>query len=261
MKISVITPSFNQGHLIEKTIKSVVQQEHSDLEYIVMDGKSSDNTLEVLKKYEKQLTWVSEIDDGQSDAINKGIRKASGDIVCYLNSDDTFEPGALKEVARFFENNPEVMWAYGKCKIINLDDVEIRKPITIYKNLLLRRYSYKKLLAENFISQPSTFWRMQVHQELGYFDENEHYVMDYEFWCRLGSKFDAGVINSYLANFRMYSTSKSGSLKNPQFDDELRVAKIYAGDRKMIIMLHSINRLKIVYSYKIMNLIKNMISK
>lgn len=251
-KISIVTPSYNQAQFIERTIQSILDQDYPNLEYIVMDGGSTDGTVDILKKYSDQIKWKSEKDGGQSEAINKGLRMATGDIVAFLNSDDTYEPGAFIKVAEFFENHPDIKWAYGKCKIVNENDVEIRKPITWYKNLLLRRYTYRKLLTENFISQPATFWRREIHKDIGYINEQEHFTMDYEFWLRIGKKYPAGVINDYLANFRMYDTSKSGSLSNPQFKDELRIAKSFSDGAQLPIFLHKINYFKIVWTYKLM---------
>jgi glycosyltransferase involved in cell wall biosynthesis len=256
MKISVITPSFNQAAFIERTILSVLEQNYPDLEYIVMDGGSTDGTLEILKKYADKIIWQSEKDNGQSDAINKGLKIATGEILAYLNSDDTYAPGALQKVADFFANNPDKSWVYGKCKIINEKDAEIRKPITAYKNWLLKNYSYPKLLSENFISQPATFWKRGIHAKLGFFDENEHFCMDYEFWLRIGQKYSAGVINNYLANFRYYSLSKSGSVNKKQFQDELRLAKKYGDDHPLSIFLHKLNYYKITGIYWLLNLVK-----
>jgi glycosyltransferase involved in cell wall biosynthesis len=252
VKLTIVTPSYNQAPYIERTIASVLDQGYPDLEYIVMDGGSTDGTLEILKKYSGQLIWRSEKDGGQSDAINKGLRMASGDVVAFLNSDDTYEAGALRTVEAYFVENPDMQWAYGKCRIIDERDREIRRPITWYKNLLLRTYSYKKLLAENFISQPATFWRRQLHDDLGYLNEDEHYVMDYEFWLRLGQRYPAGVIADYLANFRMYDASKSGSLSNPQFSDELRIAQRFSNGARLPILLHRVNYHKIVWTYGLM---------
>lgn len=257
MKISIITPSYNHAHFIERTINSILDQNYPNLEYIVMDGGSKDGTVDILKKYGKKIIWKSEKDKGQSDAINKGLKLATGDIVAFLNSDDTYEPGSLQRVADFFKHNPSIMWAYGKCRIVNEHDQEIRKPITFYKNLLLKKYSYNKLLSENFISQPATFWRRKLHKEIGYIDEDEHYTMDYEFWLRIGQKYPAGAIDAYLANFRMYDTSKSGSLANPQFKDELRIAKKYS-TASWPIMLHQLNYFKIVGTYKLMALVRQI---
>jgi len=256
MKISIITPSFNQAKYIERTIKSVLNQNYSHLEYIIIDGGSTDGTVEILKKYSDRIIWKSEKDKGQSDAINKGLKIATGNIVAYLNSDDTYEIGTLKKVADFFANNPDKKWVYGKCRIINEDDKEIRKPITAYKNWLLKKYSYSKLLSENFISQPATFWRREVLDEIGYLNENEHFCMDYEFWLRIGQKYPVGVINDYLANFRYYSNSKSGSVNKKQFQDELRLAQKYGTDYPLAIFWHKVNYYKIVAIYQILNFLK-----
>lgn len=254
MRISVITPSYNQAQFIERTIKSVLNQHYPELEYIIMDGGSTDGTVEILKKYSDRIIWKSEKDSGQSDAINKGLRIATGDIVTYLNSDDTYAPGAFEQVIRFFQENPDKKWVYGKCKIIDENDQEIRKPITLYKNILLRKYRYSKLLSENFISQPATFWKREVHTEMGFLDENEHYCMDYEFWLRIGQKYPAGVINNYLANFRYHTDSKSGGVNKKQFQDELRIAKKYSRNNFISIGLHFVNYWKIISIYRIMSI-------
>jgi glycosyltransferase involved in cell wall biosynthesis len=255
MKISVITPSFNQAQFIERTVQSVLSQDYPNVEYIVMDGGSTDGTIEVLKKYSDKIIWKSEKDNGQSDAINKGLKIATGDIVAYLNSDDTYEPGALKKVADFFENHQEKKWVLGKCRIINANDQEIRKPITFYKNLFLKRYSYGKLLAENFICQPAVFWKRELLNEIGYLNENEHFCMDYEYWLRIGKAYEPGFIDDNLANFRYYSTSKSGSVNKKQFADELRIAKKYAQGRIFPIVLHKINYYKITLIYALIRIL------
>lgn len=252
MKFSIVTPSFNSGRFIERTIRSVLDQGYPDLEYLVIDGGSTDDTLEILKRYGDRVWWLSEPDSGQPEAINKGLRRATGDVVAFLNADDIYEPRALVRVAEYFAEHPEVKWAYGKCRIIDENDREIRRPITLYKNLLLRRYSYRKLLTENFISQPATFWRREAHDEVGFINEAEHYAMDYEFWLRLGQRYPAGVIPHYLAAFRMYDTSKSGSLANPQFEDELRIARAFSNGARWPIALHRLNYHKIVWTYRAM---------
>ncbi len=261
MKISIITPSFNQAQFIERTIQSVLAQNYPNLEYIVIDGGSTDGTVEILKKYADRIIWKSEKDRGQSDAINKGLKLATGDIVAYLNSDDTYEPKTLQKVADYFSNPPAggqtAKWAYGKCKIIDETDQEIRKPITWYKNFLLKKYSYSKLLSENFISQPAVFWKREIHSELGFFNENEHFCMDYEFWLKIGQRYPAGVINDYLANFRYYSNSKSGSVNKKQFRDELRLARKFGANHPLSIFLHKINYYKITGIYWFLNLLKN----
>ncbi|MEI8096868.1 MAG: glycosyltransferase, partial [Candidatus Moraniibacteriota bacterium] len=189
-------------------------------------------------------------------AINKGLRIATGDIVAYINSDDTYELGAFAKVVEFFQNNPDKKWAYGKCKIINENDQEIRKSITLYKNLLLKNYSYAKLLTENFVSQPATFWKREIHSETGFFDESEHYCMDYEFWLRIGQKYPAGVIDEYLANFRYYKQSKTGQVDPKEYQDALRVAKTFGKNHPLSILLHKINYYKTIFIYKFLSIIK-----
>jgi len=261
MKISIITPSYNQASFIERTIQSVLSQGYKDLEYIIMDGGSTDGTVEILKKYSDKIIWKSEKDSGQSDAINKGLKMATGDIVAFLNSDDTYEPGALKKAAEFFQNNPGKKWVYGKCKIIDENDREIRKPITLYKNLLLRKYSYRKLLSENFISQPATFWKRELHAEVGYFSEQEHYCMDYEFWLRIGAKYLAGVIDEYLANFRIWAKSKTGQVNVKEYADALRVAKSYGKSYPLALFFHQLNYYKTISLYKFISIKKATILK
>jgi glycosyltransferase involved in cell wall biosynthesis len=234
----------------------VINQDYPDIEYIIMDGGSTDGTVEILKKYSDKIIWKSEKDNGQSDGINKGLKMATGDIVTYLNSDDTYEPGALKKVAEFFKKNPDKKWVYGKCKIINENDAEIRKPITWYKNFLLKKYSYSKLLSENFISQPATFWKRELLSEIGYFNEDEHFCMDYEYWLRIGQKYPAGVIPEYLANFRYYSNSKSSSVNKKQFRDELRLARKFGKNYFFPLLMHKINYYKITGIYRLMNILK-----
>ncbi|MDD5724475.1 MAG: glycosyltransferase family 2 protein [Syntrophales bacterium] len=159
MKISVVTPSLNQGEFMERTIQSVLSQ-HGDfeLEHIIVDGGSTDGTLDIIEKYKGRLTLLSGRDRGQSDAINKGFAMASGDILAWLNSDDTYEPGALSEVAEIHRKH-EFEWYFGNCRNIDENDREIRKLITRYKMFESRRYSLRRLLSKDFISQPAVFLR------------------------------------------------------------------------------------------------------
>ncbi len=227
-KISVITPSLNQARFIERTICSVLDQDYPYLEYIIMDGGSSDGTITILEKYEKRLKWFSQKDHGQADAINKGVSMATGDIIAYINSDDIYQPGALRMVGEYFSTHPEIKWLTGKCKIIDEHDCEIRRSITVYKNFLLRHYSYSLLLVTNPISQPATFWRRAVVDEFGLLDKTEHLVMDYDYWLRVGGKYRPAVLDEYLASFRVYSMSKTSRAFLVSFKRELRLARKYS---------------------------------
>lgn len=253
-KISVITPTLNQGRFIERTIRSIHGQGYPNLEHIVVDGGSTDGTLDILKRYEDRLQWSSEKDAGQADAINRGIGRSSGEIITYLNSDDIYETGALLRVAESFAKNPDAQWLTGRCRIINEQDLEVRRAITAYKNFLLDRYSYALLLVTNPLSQPSTFWRRNVVDEIGLFDMNEHYVMDYDYWLRIGSKYPPLVLKDYLAGFRVYAASKTSSTFLRSFREELEIAKKYSPSRGLL-ALHRLSYLGISAVYLVLNTI------
>jgi len=251
-KISLVTPSLNQGQFIEETIQSVLSQNYPNLEYIVMDGGSSDNTLNVLKRYSTQLQWVSEKDAGQTDAINKGLRMASGDIQAYLNADDLFIPGTLHRVAQLFKDHPKAMWLTGQCLIIDESNREIRKLITAYKNLWLRLSHPSILLITDYISQPATFWRTSVVNDVGIMDNNLHYTMDYEYWLRLYSKYPPLFVPEYLAAFKIHPQSKTTSTghKNVFVEEELSVIQRYTKSQ-VLLRLHILHRALMTSVYSV----------
>ncbi|MFQ5353946.1 MAG: glycosyltransferase family 2 protein [Thermodesulfobacteriota bacterium] len=251
-RISIITPSYNQGHFIEATIRSVLDQGYPNLEYIVMDGGSTDDTISILKKYDNDLKWVSEPDEGQSHAINKGLAMATGDIVAYLNSDDLYEAGSLQKAADFFTSHPKTMWLTGRCRIIDEQNREFRGFIADYKNFLLARYNYNILLITNFICQPATFLRREAIVELGDFDESQHRVMDYEYWLRIGRKYRPGIINAPLASFRVYRESKTSSSFTRTFAEELTVARRYSSSL-LIDTLHYLSCMAICTAYTVLD--------
>lgn len=229
LKISLITPSFNGGKYLEETIQSVLSQKYPYLEYIVMDGGSTDNTLDILKKYEKKIFWHSNKDNGQSDALNQGFKKASGDIIGFINSDDVLLPGALKTIARVFASDNNCQWLTGRCYMIDNSGKEIRPLITFYKNFFLSHYHYQMLFIINFISQPATFWKKKLldDKKIGLFDEKLRYSMDYDFWLRLAKYYPPKILPDYLASYRIHATSKGGSDAKEQFLTEHRIAQKY----------------------------------
>jgi len=251
-KMSIITPTYNQEQFIERTIRSILDQNYPNLEYIVMDGGSQDGTIDILRRYEGRLTWVSENDKGQADAINKGIRKATGDVIAYLNSDDIYEPGALMRVGEFFRDHPEVMWVTGRCRIIDQEGRNMRSAITAYKNFLLRHFNYSLLLVTNPISQPATFWRRHVVDEFGLFNENEHLVMDYDYWLRIGEKYPLTVLDQYLAGFRVYPSSKTSSSFLTTFRREHELAK-QRSSSVVLQAFHYLSYLCITAAYLVLN--------
>jgi glycosyltransferase involved in cell wall biosynthesis len=246
-KISIVTPSFNQGNFIEATIRSVLSQGYPNLEYLVMDGGSTDQTVEILKKYNGQLSWVSEKDRGQSHAINKGFNLATGDIFSYINSDDVYEPGGLHRVGAFFASHPQAHWLTGRCRIINSQGNEIRKLITAYKNFWLLSKSYQVLSVIDYISQPATFWRREVIRRIGSFNEELHLAMDYDYSLRVGKQYRLWVVNDYLASFRVHSGSKSALIRD-HFNEDLAVARKYV-QSKLLINLHRFHNQLIIFSY------------
>ncbi len=255
IKVSVITPSYNQAHFIEETIKSVLSQKGDfELEYIVMDGGSTDGTVDILKKYGNKIKWVSEKDKGQADGINKGWKIATGNIIAYLNSDDAYEPGAIQAAVDVFKKHPEIGWVYGKCRIVDENGKNVRGFIKWYRHAIGRNYSYNMLLTENFVAQPTVFLRKKIIDDMGYLDANQHLVMDYEYWLRIGRKYKAMFINKYISRFRIYKQSKSGSMFVRQFREELNVAKKYAQGNKWLIFVHTFNFYKITISYRIISL-------
>jgi glycosyltransferase involved in cell wall biosynthesis len=240
-KISVITPSYNQAHYINQTIQSVLSQKYPNLEYIVMDGGSTDGTLKILKKYKKKIKIYSQKDNGQSDAINKGLKLATGDIFCFINSDDSFLNDSLWKIGYFFRENRQAFWVSGKCKTVNKKNKEVRKIITIYKNILLKYFrNIYVLLLVNFISQPATFWRKEITDKIGNFDEKLHYSMDYDYWLRIYKKYDLYYFDDYLASYRVHETSKAVSSPENQFIAEYNISKKY-NKLKIINLIHLFN--------------------
>lgn len=218
-RISIVTPCLNQARYIEKTVRSILAQGYPDLDYLVVDGGSTDGTIDILKKFEPRLRWISEADRGQSHAINKGFSLTTGEVCGFLNADDLYEPGALERVGKFFSDHPDREWLAGRCRIIGSNDREIRRPVTAYKNFWLGIGSFAVLNVLNYVSQPAAFWRRRVMEKTGPFAEDLYYGMDYDFWLRIGRQHRLGTIPQTLAGFRVHSNSKTGTTATRQFDE------------------------------------------
>lgn len=247
-RISIVTPSYNQADFIEDTILSVLEQSYPDLEYIVMDGGSTDGTLDVLRKYESRLTWISQKDDGQAQAINAGLAKASGDVLAFLNADDTYLPGALLAVGEYFAAHPEAGWLTGKCRIVDQTGREFRRWIAAYKHFWLHTRSYAILQVLNYIAQPATFWRREVFARIGGLDESLQFTFDYDYWLRIGRHQRLHVLTGQLAAFRLYPSSKSGSRFEEQFVEELQVCRRHAPP--FMVWLHKLHTYGILGVYR-----------
>jgi len=215
MKITIVIPSYNQGQFIGRTIDSILNQGYANLELLVMDGGSDDETVRILKSYGNQITWQSAPDRGQTQAVNKGWKIATGQILGWVNSDDQLLPGALEKVARYFDTHPETNWLYGNCRYIDADGQTLG-------NYPAQPYDYGVLVKnlQNYIPQPTVFLRRSVFEVIGFLNEDLHYVMDLEYWLRIGLKFPAVYINTSLACLRLHRDAKSVSSYN-KFSSEL----------------------------------------
>jgi glycosyltransferase involved in cell wall biosynthesis len=224
-RISLVTPSFNQARFIGRTIDSVLLQEGPfELDYRVIDGGSTDGTRAILESYGARLRWVSEPDQGQVDAINKGLKTATGDLVGWINSDDLLMPGALARIVAAFEAVPTTVWVHGRCVIIDEADRSIRRWVSLYKHYRCRHHSFDNLLTEDYVSQMTAFWRRSVHQEIGYLDPALDLSFDYDWFLRLARRGAPVYIEEPVACFRVYETSKSGAGFARQFRQIAEVA-------------------------------------
>ena len=233
-KISIITPTYNQGQYIEQTIKSVLDQGYPNLEYIIIDGGSTDNTIDIIKKYEDQLSyWISEPDEGQSDAINKGLRVATGEIINWLNSDDYYEPNSLFTIAKAFEDE-SINCVCARSNIFE-DGGEIlyqSNGTDVYDNVA-------KTIGWARIDQPETFFRKSAIDKMGEISSSLHYIMDKEWWIRYLLLFGITKIkqiDTCIVNFRLHQSSKTVAEKTlfqPETNGLFYNMANYLGDEKI----------------------------
>jgi glycosyltransferase involved in cell wall biosynthesis len=260
LRISIVTPSYNQAEFIERTIRSVLGQRGDfELEYLVVDGGSTDGTLDILRRYSnasrepaRGFRYISEKDNGPTEAIAKGFRAARGEVVAWLNSDDLYCEGALQRVERAFQAAPGARWLCGRCRIVDAADRERRKWITAYKNAWLRRYSLRKLLILNFISQPAVFLRRSLIEELGLPDDGCKAAFDYAYWLRIARQYPPLILEDYLACFRVHPASIGGSDPVRQFREERDMAARYNPGFAFVGPLHTLNYWAIVAAYKLL---------
>lgn len=224
MKVSIVTTCFNSSATIRATIESILSQRGDfELEYIVTDAGSKDGTLDIVRAYGDRIRLIDATGTNQSQGINRGLQEASGEIVAFLNADDVYEDGALAAVVAAFKSEPTKLWLIGQCKIIDGNGIEFHSTITKYKNFLLRHYAYWILLIENCVCQPAVFLRREALEKIGYFSESENYVMDYEYWLRIGKKHRPIILERLLSGFRRIEGTKSNTAYPRQFLDDMRV--------------------------------------
>jgi glycosyltransferase involved in cell wall biosynthesis len=213
-RITIITPSYNQGRFIEETILSVTGQGYPNLEYIIMDGGSKDETTDIIKRYSDRIYyWVSEKDNGQSHAINKGLRMATGDIINWINSDDQLSPGSLWTIAQHFLDHPEAVMIHGRIEYFGTGK-------NYYSTNLPKKDLSTRYAAHICMPQPACFFRRKLVEEQGYLDENIHFSMDTDLFVRAGLHYPIVQVDEVLARFRLHGDSKSVSAFSQTFLDD-----------------------------------------
>lgn len=245
-KISIVVPSFNKVNYIRETLDSIFIQKYPNLEVIIQDGGSTDGTLEIIKafakKYPKEISWESKKDNGQLDAINKGLSRSSGEILTYLNADDVYTKGAFLNVKKAFAENPDALWFAGRGHVIDSKGKEIAQIITAYKNFLLTLNFRFPLLVTNYIMQPSVFLSSKAYKKYGPFGGSDRFVMEYDLWLRLSKVQMPIVINHYLSKFRIEPSTKTKQMSRELLRADLKIVLKYT-QNPVIIFLHKLNNL------------------
>jgi glycosyltransferase involved in cell wall biosynthesis len=222
--VSIVTPSFNQAKYLEETIRSVLAQDYPRIEYIVVDGGSTDSSLEIIRKYADRLTWwVSEPDQGQTDAINKGFGRATGEIMAWLNSDDTYQPKAVSEAVAFLQAHPKIGLVYGDAHFINAEGQIIGK-------FNAQQTSYKRLRRGGvYIPQQAAFWRADLWNQVGPLDPSFYFAMDYDLWVRLARITEIRYTPQWWANFRLHGEGKTIAADERCWPEMLRIHRREGG--------------------------------
>lgn len=248
--ISIVTPSYNQGEFLSTTIESVLSQEGDFyLDYIIMDGGSTDNSVEIMQSFDgllqrgewnvacKGITfrWHSEKDKGQADAVNKGFAQAKGKILGWLNSDDTYLPGAVAKILDIFRSNPDTVMVYGNAWYTGRDGAITRR----YGS---EPFNLQRLAQRSIICQPTVFLRKEALQEIGELDTSLHTCLDYDLWIRLGKRFEKRIVflEYYLATSRMYAENKTLSQRDHIYNETMAVVKRHFGYVSGVWIVHSI---------------------
>ena len=222
--VSIVTPSYNQGRFLKRTIDSVLRQSYPNIQYVVIDGGSTDESIEVLRSYRDRFCWVSEPDRGQTNAINKGLARAKGEILAYLNSDDILAPRAIERVVQYLQKNPECDMVYGEADYIDEQD----RIIGSYKTA---DYSFNRLIEDCMVCQPAAFWRKRMMEKVGPFDEQLNFAMDYDYWLRIAKAGgEIRFLREKLACSRLYSETKTLSARPKIFQEIFEICRRHTGD-------------------------------
>ncbi len=238
--VSIVTPSFNQAKFLEETIRSVLDQDYPHIEYILIDGGSTDGSVEIIRKYAHRLAyWVSEKDRGQTDALNKGFAAANGSILAWLNSDDTYQPGAIRSAVDYLISHPRVGLVYGDLNFINERGEIVGKFPAAQTDLARLRRGYVH------IPQPAAFFRTDLWKKVGPLDPSFYFAMDYDLWVRLAGLSDLQYLPGQVwANFRLHSSGKTMAADERCWPEMLRVHYRDGGKRiSPIVLKYRLRRL------------------
>jgi glycosyltransferase involved in cell wall biosynthesis len=216
--VSIVTPSYNQARFLETTIRSVLDQDYPNLEYIIVDGGSTDGSQEIIERYSNRLAWwISERDQGQTDAINKGFARAQGEVLAWLNSDDTYQPEAISEAVAYLQEHPTVGMVYGDANLIDETGQVIGK-------FPARQTDYSRLKRGYVhIPQQASFFRSRLWHQVGPLDPTFYFAMDYDLWVRISRLAPLEYVPRLWANFRLHETGKSVISDDRCWPEMLRV--------------------------------------
>ncbi|HTX17220.1 MAG TPA: glycosyltransferase family 2 protein, partial [Bacteroidota bacterium] len=203
-RIAVVTPSYNQAAFLERTMRSVLEQDYPELEYIVLDGGSTDDSPKIIGRYASSLAyWESRKDNGQADAVARGFERSSAEILAYINSDDFYFPGAFRRAGEVFSTHPSVEWVIGRSTVVDAGE-------TLMYNWRPPKVTYRSLLFSGpYFHQPSSFWRRSAYDAVGGFDRSLHFAFDYDLFLRLAKRGRPYMVDERLASFRIHATSKT----------------------------------------------------
>ena len=255
--ISIVTPCLNAAATIGEALASVRAQGYPGIEHVVVDGGSTDGTVELLRNAEG-VRFVSEPDRGRAHAVNKGVAMTGGEVIGWLNADDRYEPGTLQAIGEALAAEPGAMWATGYCRIIGADGEEIRAAVTAYKNLLLRRWSYPLYLTQNFVSDPATFVRRAAFERAGPLDERYLISHDYDFWLRVARLGEPMVLRRTLASFRMTEGTASMEGFERQFREHAEVARIHGEGHPLAVAANAAMSRLIVLVYRALRAVRQL---
>lgn len=201
--VTIVTPSYNQARFLEQTMRSVLEQDYPNIEYMVVDGGSTDGSVDIIKKYSNRLKWwVSEKDNGQAEAINKGFARANGEIIAWVNSDDYYMPGAVSSAVKALSDHPEAGFVYGKVQVVDKDE-------KILNQLSYGNWGLKDLLSFHIIGQPAVFMRRDLLEKVGYLDQTYHCLLDHHLWIRLAEQSGMAYVPSLWASAHYHEDCKN----------------------------------------------------